>query len=86
MKKTKWSSFAEAKRCREKAEEGKAAQSLTRKEVEKQIQSGKLTEEQAIELRQKYMDSLEYNEEQQFVTNCGGIKPLPVLLPPDEED
>lgn len=65
---------------------GKPAKPLTRKEVEEQIRSGRLTEEQAIELRQKYMDSLEYNEDQRFVTCCGGIKPLPILPPPDEEE
>ena len=59
---------------------------MNRKEVERQLRSGNLTEEHAIELRKRYMDSLEYNEDQQFVTCCGGIQPLPVLLPPDEED
>ena len=59
---------------------------LTRKEVEKQLRSGKLTKEQSIELRQKYMNSLEYKEGQQFVTCCGGIRPLPVLLSMEEED
>ena len=59
---------------------------LTRKEVEKQIRSGKLTEEKAIALRQRYMDSLEYIEDRQFVTCCGGIKPLPILPPPEEEE
>ena len=72
------------------ADETKAADKpmkpLTRKEVEEQIQSGKLTKEQVIELRQRYMDGLEYNEDQQFVTCCGGIKPLPILPPPDEEE
>ena len=66
--------------------DGQTAIRLSRKEVERQLRSGNLTEEQAIELRQRYMDSLEYNEDQQFVTCCGGIQPLPVLLPPDEED
>ena len=47
---------------------------LTLKEIEKQIRSGQLTAEQAIELRQKYMDSLEYDEEG-FATYCGGIQP-----------
>ena len=65
---------------------GQTTIGLSRKEVERQLHSGNLTEEQATELRQRYMDSLEYNEEQQFVTCCGGIRPLPVLLPPDEED
>lgn len=82
----KWESFDDAKKRIEKAETRKTAKSLTRREVEKQIRSGKLTEEQAIGLRQKYMDSLEYNEDQQFVTCCGGIKPLPILPPPDEEE
>ena len=63
---------------------GKPAKPLIRKEVKEQIQSGKLTKEEAIELRQRYMDGLEYNEDQQFVTCCGGIKPLPILPPPDE--
>lgn len=66
--------------------DGQTAIRLSRKEVERQLRSGNLTEEQAIELRQRYMDSLEYNEDQQFVTCCGGIQPLPVLLPPDEEE
>ena len=65
---------------------GQTAIGLSRKEVERQLRSGNLTEEQVTELRQRYMDSLEYNEEQQFVTCCGGIRPLPVLLPLDEED
>ena len=65
---------------------GKPSKPLTRKEVEEQIQSGKLTKEQVIELRQRYMDGLEYNEDQQFVTCCGGIKPLPILPPPNEEE
>ena len=82
----KWESFDDAKKRIEKVEIRKAAKSLTGREVEKQIQSGKLTEEQAIGLRQKYMDSLEYNEDQQFVTCCGGMKPLPILPPPDEEE
>ena len=76
----------DAKKRIEEAEIRSAAKPLTRKEVEKQIRSGKLTEEQAIALRQRYMDSLEYNEDQQFVTCCGGIKTLPVLPPPDEEE
>lgn len=76
----------DAKKWIEEAETRSAAKPLTRKEVEKQIRSGKLTEEQAIELRQRYMDSLEYKEDQQFVTCCGGIKPLPILPPPDEEE
>lgn len=76
----------DAKKRIEEAEIRSAAKPLTRKEVEKQIRSGKLTEEQAIALRQRYMDSLEYNEDQQFVTCCGGIKALPVLPPPDEEE
>lgn len=44
----------------------KPTKPLTVKELEKQLRSGNLTRQQAIELRQKYMDSLEYNEEQQF--------------------
>lgn len=38
------------------------AKKLTKAEVERQIKSGKLTKEQAIKLRQKYMDSLEYKK------------------------
>lgn len=76
----------DAKKRIEEAEIRSAAKPLTREEVEKQIRSGKLTEEQAIALRQRYMDSLEYNEDQQFVTCCGGINPLPILPPPDEEE
>ena len=74
----------DAKKRIKEAETRNAAKPLTRKEVEKQIRSGKLTEEQAIELRQRYMDSLEYNEDQQFVTCCGGIKPLSILPLPDK--
>ena len=59
---------------------------LTRKEIEKLIRSEKLTEQQAIQLCQRYMDSLEYNDDQQFVTCCGGIRQLPVLLPINEEE
>ena len=65
-------------------EADKPAKPLTRKEVEEQIQSGNLTKEQAIKLRQEYMDTLEYNEEE-FVTSCGGIRSLPILLPKDKE-
>lgn len=36
------------------------AKELTLAEVKRQIKSGKLTEEQALELRQRYMDSIEY--------------------------
>ena len=82
----KWESFEDAKKRIEEEEARKAAKPLTGKEVEKQIRSGELTEEQAIALRQRYMDSLEYNEDQQYVTFCGGIKPLSVLPPPDEEE
>ncbi len=59
---------------------------LTPKEIDAQLKRGELTREQAIALRQRYMDSLEYNENQQFVTCCGGIKPLPFLPPPDQEE
>lgn len=76
----------DAKKRIKEAETRNTAKPLTRKEVDKQIRSGKLTEKQAIALRQRYMDSLEYNEDQQFVTCCGGIKPLPILPPPDEEE
>ena len=34
---------------------------LRSKEVIRQIRSGNLTEEQTLELRRRYMDSLEYN-------------------------
>lgn len=74
----------DAKKRIKEVETGNTAKSLTRKEVEKQIRRGKLTEEQAIALRQRYMDSLEYHKDQQFVTCCGGVKPLPILPPPDE--
>ena len=57
---------------------------LSLKEIEKQIRRGQLNAEQAIKLRQKYMDSLEYKEER-FVTACGGIRPLPILLPLNKE-
>lgn len=67
----------------ETASEG--VEPLTEKEVEKLLRSGDLTEEQALELYWHYMDSLEYKEGQQFVTCCGGIRPLPILPPPDEE-
>ena len=82
----KWESFEDAKKRIEKAAARETVKPLTKKEVEKQIRSGNLTKEQAIELRQRYMDSLEYKEEQRFVTCCGGIKPLPILPPPDEEE
>ena len=59
---------------------------LTPKEIDAQLKRGELTREQAIAGRQRYMDSLEYNEDQQFVTYCGGIKPLPILPPPDQEE
>ena len=42
----------------------KPAKPLTEKEIKKQLKSGKLTGQQAIALRQKYMDTLEYNEAQ----------------------
>lgn len=76
-------SFAEAKKRIEEKEAKKAAKPLTRKEVEKQIRSGKLTKEQALELRRKYMDSLEYLGAPQ--PDCGGIQPQ-ILLPEDKEE
>ena len=75
-----------AKKGFETVKAGKTPKPLSKKEIEKQLCSGKLTEEQAIELLQKYMDSLEYKKDQRFVTSCGGIKPLPILPPPDEEE
>jgi len=39
---------------------------LTPKEVDVQLKRGELTWEQAIALCQRYMDSLEYNEDQQL--------------------
>lgn len=60
MKAGTWLPFAWAKRRRENREAGKAEKPLTGKEVKKQIRSGKLTKEQALELRRRYMDSLEY--------------------------
>jgi hypothetical protein len=39
----------------------KTTKKLTMAEVERKIKSGNLTREQAIKLRQKYMNSLEYN-------------------------
>ena len=82
----KWESFEDAKKRIEKAVARKTVKPLTKKEVEKQIRSGKLTEEQAIGLRQRYTDNQKYKEDQQFVVVCGGIKPLPILPPPDEEE
>jgi hypothetical protein len=38
----------------------KTTKKLTMAEVKRQIASGKLTKEQALKLRQKYMDSIEY--------------------------
>ena len=82
----KWESFEDAKKRIEKADARKTVKPLTNKEVEKQIRSGKLTEEQAIGLCQRYTDNQKYKEDQQFVVVCGGIKPLPILPPPDEEE
>lgn len=82
----KWESFEDAKKRIEKAVARKTVKPLTKKEVEKQIHSGKLTEEQAIGLCQRYTDNQKYKEDQQFVVVCGGIKPLPILPPPDEEE
>ena len=82
----KWESFEDAKKRIEKAVARKTVKPLTKKEVEKQIHSGKLTEEQAIGLRQRYTDNQKYKEDQQFVVVCGGIKPFPILPPPDEEE
>ena len=42
--------------------------------VRQQLESGALTEEEAIALAQQFMDELEYNEPQ-TVTDCGGIRP-----------
>jgi hypothetical protein len=75
--------FDESKKRNEKRAARKAAKPLTRKEVEKQIRSGKLTKEQALELRQQYMDSLEYLGAPQ--PDCGGIQPQ-ILLPEDKEE
>ena len=82
----KWESFEDAKKRIEKADARKTVKPLSKKEVEKQMRSGKLIEEQAIGLRQRYTDNLEYKEDQQFVVVCGGIKPLPILPPPNEEE
>ena len=60
MKAGTWLPFAWAKRRRENGESGKAEKPLTRKEVKMKLRSGKLTQEQALELRRRYMDSLEY--------------------------
>ena len=38
----------------------KTEKPLTLKEIKKQLRSGKITQEQALILCQKYMDSLEY--------------------------
>ena len=52
----KGESFDDAKKRIEKAETRKAAKSLTRREVEKQIRSGKLTEEQV-----RYLENINLN-------------------------
>lgn len=76
------------------------AQQLTPKEIQIQLDSGKLTKDQAVELIQKYMDSLEYTDEDhgdgydtvcggiqpEFLSDCGGIQPLPLLPQNDEEE
>ena len=61
-------SFETAKNCMEADTARNTAKPLTEKEVEKQLRSGKLTENQAIELRQRYMDNLEYKEGQRVKT------------------
>lgn len=43
-----------------KAAQKKPAKKLTMAEVKRKIESGKLTKEQALNLRRQYMDSIEY--------------------------
>ena len=62
---------------------GKPAKPFTAREIKKQIRKGNLTKEQINELRQKYMDSLEYDTVCGGITDCGGIQP--VVLPPDKK-
>ena len=82
----KWESYDDAKQRIEKKVSKHADKPLTRKEVMRHIISGELTTEQANELRQKYMDSLEYTDASQPLPDCGGIQPLPILIWPTEEE
>jgi hypothetical protein len=52
------------------------------KEIKKQLRSGKLTKEQAMEMCRKYMEDLEYNGE--WLTDCGGIRPI--VIDPEKRD
>lgn len=73
----KWMCFAEATRdaVRKLRQEKRRALDKRRR-----IRSGKLTREQAIKLRQSYMDEQEYNG----APSCGGISGT-VLQRKDEE-
>lgn len=69
----KWKCYDNTKQRLEKKAAKQENKPLTRKEVIQQLKSGKLTAEQAIELRQKYMDSLEYTDAELPLPDCGGI-------------
>ena len=55
---TNWESFEDAKQRLE----GKKAKPPSSRQIRKLLKNGKLTKQQAVELLQKYMDSLEYLE------------------------
>ena len=82
----KWESYDDAKQRIEKKALKQVNKPLTKKEVTRQLRSGRLTTKQTSELRQKYMDSLEYTDVELPLQDCGGIQPLPIQIPPGEEE
>ena len=82
----KWESYDDAKQRIERKALKQVNKPLTKKEVTRQLRSGKLTTKQASELRQKYMDSFEYTDVELPLSDCGGIQPLPIQIPPDEDE
>ncbi len=74
MNTAKWECYEDAKRR------------IDADHIMQRLRKRKSARKHAIVSRQGYAGRLEYNEKQQFLTVCGGIKPLPILPPIDEEE